>query len=71
MRGGQGGARAAALPLDERLRLRGEFERLMRESFLAGEDAAFLDYSAIDSDEDLDDLAIRERDAEESWFDAD
>lgn len=69
--GGQRPSRASTLPLDERMRLRGEFVRLMREAFLAGEDASFFDYSIIDNDEDLDDLEIRGRDAEESWFDDD
>ena len=62
-------SKSAPLPLDERIRLRGEFERLMREFFLAGKDADFFDYDTIDHDESLDDLAIREQDAEEAWFD--
>lgn len=39
--------------------LRVDFERLMRERFLAGDDAAFVDYAAIDNDPALDDLALR------------
>lgn len=43
--GGVGGIqKSESLSLEERHRLRGEFERLMRERFLAGGDASFFDY---------------------------
>ena len=37
----------------------------------AGEDAEFFDYAQTDHDPGLDDREIVERDAEESYFDAD
>lgn len=37
---------------------RADFERMMRERFLAGEDGAHVDYAAIDEDEGLDDLNL-------------
>jgi len=46
----------------ERIRLRGEFERLMREAFLAGQDVQFFDYSAVDDNGELDDVDVR------GWF---
>jgi len=55
----------------ERIRLRGEFERLMREAFLAGQDVQFFDYSAVDDNGELDDVDVRARDEEESYFDDD
>jgi hypothetical protein len=63
--------RRTAIPEEDRLQLQTEFERMMQERFLAGLDGEFVDYSAIDNDETLDDLATLNRDAEEAWFDAD
>lgn len=52
--------------------LRREFEAYMEERFLAGYDARFFDYDAVDNDISLDERdEIRERDMEEKWFDAD
>ena len=51
--------------------LRRDFERLMRERFLSGGDAAFVDYSTIDDDDTLDNSKIAEQDAADAYFDAD
>ena len=49
-----------------------EFGRVMRERFLSGEDAAHVDYAAMDADESLDDTWRKEaaQDAEDAYFDA-
>ena len=47
-----------------------DFERVMRERFLAGEDEGF-DYARVDADASLDDHWAKEieRDAEDRYFD--
>lgn len=49
------------------------FEAFMRQRFLAGGDAAFVDYAAIDGDVALDEFWAREEalDAQERYFDCD
>lgn len=61
----------ATISEEERERLRQEFEQLMHERFLRGEDSEFFDYAAVDNDPTLDDLAMRTRDEEDAYFDAD
>ncbi|EGD72421.1 hypothetical protein PTSG_00440 [Salpingoeca rosetta] len=61
----------AQLSNEERERLREEFSRMMQERFLRGEDEEFFDYSAVDDNPDLDDLAARARDEQDAYFDAD
>lgn len=51
-------ADTAAQRAGEKGRLYGEFERLMRERFLNGDDSDFFDYSTVDTNELLDDDAI-------------
>eukprot|EP00242_Pyramimonas_sp_CCMP2087_P011870 CAMPEP_0198204816 /NCGR_PEP_ID=MMETSP1445-20131203/8285_1 /TAXON_ID=36898 /ORGANISM="Pyramimonas sp., Strain CCMP2087" /LENGTH=61 /DNA_ID=CAMNT_0043876875 /DNA_START=39 /DNA_END=224 /DNA_ORIENTATION=- len=55
----------------ERITMVDELERMMRERFLAGKDAEFVDYSAIDNNERLDDRWVKEvqQDAEDAYFD--
>lgn len=47
------------------------FEAFMRQRFLAGGDAEFVDYAAIDADTALDEFWAREEalDAQEKYFD--
>lgn len=47
-----------------------EFVQLMQQRFLRGEDADFVDYNAVDKDDDLD-WKQEDKDAEERWFDSD
>eukprot|EP00041_Stephanoeca_diplocostata_P011292 m.183723 g.183723 ORF g.183723 m.183723 type:complete len:317 (+) comp18485_c0_seq2:124-1074(+) len=61
----------AALQAGEKGRLFGEFERLMRERFLNGDDSDFFDYSTVDNNVLLDDDAITDQDAEDVYFDDD
>ncbi|CAD7703667.1 unnamed protein product [Ostreobium quekettii] len=60
----------AAPTEDEGKDLEGDFLRLMKERFLAGEDSAFINYAAIDGDASLDDYWMDEesRDLEEKYF---
>lgn len=53
----------------EKLMLRQEFLSAMQANFLEGRDKDF-DYSKVDYDEQYDCLEIRERDSEDSYFDA-
>eukprot|EP00039_Didymoeca_costata_P005731 m.83975 g.83975 ORF g.83975 m.83975 type:complete len:254 (-) comp12948_c0_seq1:109-870(-) len=53
----------------DRIQFKGEFERLMKEHFLAGDDQEFFDYSVVDNNSEYDDLDIKGRDAEEAYFD--
>lgn len=50
-----------------------DFRRLMRERFLEGQDGEHVDYRAIDSDAQLDDVWLGQvdRDAQEKYFDED
>ena len=50
-----------------------EFQRVMRERYMNGEDDAYVDYRRIDADQSLDDTWRREatQDAEDAWFDED
>jgi len=50
-----------------------EFQRVMRERYMNGEDDAHVDYRKIDDDQSLDDTWRREatQDAEDAWFDED
>ena len=61
----------ANITREDRARLRGEFERLMRERFLRGEDGDFFNYADVDDNEALDDTATADRDAEDAYFDED
>ena len=45
-----------------------EFLSAMQDRFIRGEDEEF-DYGAVDTNNDYDDLTIRERDEEERYFD--
>ena len=45
--------------------------RQLVEKFIAGADAAWVDYGPIDADEALDDGAERERDREDAYFESD
>ena len=54
---------------DERQMLRMEFEHIMQERFMEGEDKDFFDYSTVDSNEEFDDLKVRAQDEEEAYFD--
>ena len=45
--------------------------RQLVEKFIAGADAAWVDYGAIDGDETLDDGAEREQDREDAYFESD
>lgn len=56
---------------EDRARLRGEFERLVRERFLRGEDGEYFNYADADDNEALDDTAAADRDAEDAYFDED
>ena len=53
----------------EKLMLRREFLSAMQAKFLEGRDSDF-DYSKVDYDEQYDCLEIRQRDSEDSYFDA-
>ncbi|KAI8849440.1 coiled-coil domain-containing protein-domain-containing protein [Chytridium lagenaria] len=54
----------------DRLALRTDFHRIVKERFLAGLDEDF-DYVRVDSNEAFDDLGQMERDAEDAYFDDD
>eukprot|EP00037_Helgoeca_nana_P014681 m.137109 g.137109 ORF g.137109 m.137109 type:complete len:317 (-) comp22662_c1_seq1:3358-4308(-) len=56
---------------EDKEELRCEFERLMRERFLAGLDGEHVDYKEVDLDETLDDMTLAERDAQDAWFEED
>lgn len=45
-----------------------EFLSAMQDKFMRGEEEEF-DYSAVDTNNEYDDLTIRERDEEEQYFD--
>ena len=47
-----------------------EFLSAMQEKFMRGEEEEF-DYSTVDTNDEYDDLKIRERDEEERYFDDD
>ncbi|KXS17703.1 hypothetical protein M427DRAFT_68222 [Gonapodya prolifera JEL478] len=49
---------------------RKDLVRVMEERFLGGRDSDF-DYAAVDTDSDLDDLTLLERDVQERYFDED
>ena len=69
----EGGLEAVGVETDpERDARLVEFGRVMRERFLSGEDAAHVDYAAMDADESLDDTWRKEaaQDAEDAYFDA-
>lgn len=46
-----------------------EFLSVMQDKFMRGEEEEF-DYSAVDINDEYDDLTIRERDEEEHYFDS-
>ena len=50
-----------------------EFQRMMRERYLNGEDGAHVDYRRVDGDQSLDDTWKKEltQDAEDAWFEED
>lgn len=54
--------------VQEKANIRNEFLSIMHRRFLNGEDVNF-DYSAVDFNEDYDNVAIESRDKEESYFD--
>ncbi|EKX54488.1 hypothetical protein GUITHDRAFT_150026 [Guillardia theta CCMP2712] len=53
---------------EDRMRLRDEFYKIMRERFLEGHDVQYFDYASCDQDHDLDDLDQMSRDAEDEYF---
>ena len=58
--------------LERQQRSREELMSIMRERFIAGDDAQFYDYGRMcDENADYDDVEQQARDAEERWFDAD
>ena len=54
----------------EKQLLHEEFLSVMQDKFMRGEEEEF-DYNAVDTNDDYDDLTIRERDEEEHYFDSD
>ena len=54
----------------ERLMLHEEFLSAMQDKFMRGEEEEF-DYSTVDTNNEYDDLKMRERDEEEQYFDGD
>ncbi|KAJ3332779.1 Coiled-coil domain-containing protein 97 [Blyttiomyces sp. JEL0837] len=59
-----------AMTMEERDSLRLEFESIMKERFMSGQDAEFFDYKIVDMNADYDDRVLAERDAEDSYFDS-
>lgn len=53
----------------EKHMLHEEFLSVMQDKFMRGEEEEF-DYSAVDTNDEYDDLTIRERDEEEHYFDS-
>lgn len=53
----------------EKHMLHEEFLSVMQDKFMRGEEEEF-DYSAVDTNDEYDDLTIRERDEEEQYFDS-
>lgn len=53
----------------EKHMLHEEFLSVMQDKFMRGEEEQF-DYSAVDTNDEYDDLTIRERDEEEQYFDS-
>ena len=53
----------------EKLMLHEEFLSVMQDKFIRGEEEEF-DYSAVDTNNEYDDLTIRGRDEEEQYFDS-
>ena len=53
---------------EEKQMLHEEFLSIMQDKFMRGEEEEF-DYSAVDTNDEYDDLTIRERDEEEQYFD--
>jgi len=53
----------------EKHMLHEEFLSVMQDKFMRGEEEEF-DYSAVDTNNEYDDLTIRERDEEEQYFDS-
>ena len=68
---GPGQGRGPPASREERAESAAAFLDLMKQRFLAGEDAPEVDYGAIDADASLDDdwAAVAARDAEDAYFD--
>ena len=67
----ESGSPLKGCPTDkEKLMLHEEFLSAMQDKFMQGEEEEF-DYSTVDTNDEYDDLKIRERDEEERYFDDD
>lgn len=67
----ESGSPLKGCPTDkEKLMLHEEFLSAMQDKFMRGEEEEF-DYSTVDTNDEYDDLKIRERDEEERYFDDD
>ena len=67
----EGSSSGRVISMAERVQLEQEYKTEMKERFLRGHDADYVDYGAIDGDQELDDhwLEQRGRDEEERYFD--